>query len=177
MPAVGPDDPDIEFGAINMRRHLEAMEVVSYLLEARFYVFVLVGLATTLLVILLFAVLFYACEPHCFNDIEFTFEQMMWMSAHTLRFTTMGNPYVRCGAGQFLVILENYAALLVQLLLGGVVLIKVMTPRAKLRFGLRAELCNLGHPSNVVSMGGGCEGGRLGAPSAHSPRKQHTLSA
>jgi len=133
MPTVGPNDPDIEFGAINMRRHLEAMELVSYLLSARCYVFVLVGLAITFLVILLFAGLFYACEPHCFNDLdEFTFERMMWVSAHT--FTTMGNPYVRCGAGQFLVILENYAALLVQLLLGGVVLVKVITPRAKLRF-------------------------------------------
>ena len=132
MPAVGPNDPEVEWKAINMRRHLEVMEVVSYLLEARFYVFVLVGLAMVFLVIVLFAGLFYACEPHCFVDLEFTFERMLWVSANT--FTTMGNPYVRCGAGQFLVILENYAALLVQLLLGGVVLVKVMTPRAKLRF-------------------------------------------
>jgi len=134
MPALGQDEPIYEVRAVNMQRRLEAMEVISYLLEVPLAIFVLIGLFINCLLVLVFGLLFWASGEDCYENLEggFNFKQMLWLSAHT--YTTMGNCCARCGSAQIMIILENYAGLLLQLVLGGVVLVKVMTPRAKLRF-------------------------------------------
>ena len=50
----------------------------------------------------------------------------------------MGNSDTHCGGGQLIIVLEFYAALIVQLVLGAVIVVKAMTPRANVRFATNA---------------------------------------
>ena len=105
------------------------------LLKLPLPIFLLVGLGVIFVVIILFALLFAACGADCFST-EFDAETMLWFSAHT--FVTMGNSDTHCGGGQLIIVLEFYAALIVQLVLGAVIVVKAMTPRANVRFATNA---------------------------------------
>ena len=90
------------------------------LLKLPLPIFLIVGLGVIFVVIILFALLFAVCGADCFST-EFDAETMLWLSAHT--FVTMGNSDTHCGGGQLIIVLEFYAALIVQLVLGAVTVV------------------------------------------------------
>ena len=105
----------------------------------RHYKYVAIGrLAFNTVMIAIFALLFYACGVSCYvvgeQHERFSFETMFWLSAQTYTTVGYGSISPACNAGQVVVILEQYTALLLSLVLSAIILTKVMKARARIRF-------------------------------------------
>ena len=99
---------------------------------------IVLGLVWNFALVLVFAGLFMACGQDCFDDWaaanETFFEETFALSVHTFTTVGFGSLYPSCNGGQVVVLVEEYAALISQLILGAFILIKVMIPRAQIRF-------------------------------------------
>lgn len=137
MPRMGCNAPVVEFASdhVKVEWGRPILAVVSRMLPRSLISLILLGFLFNLTIVLIFAGLFTACSEDCFNDIDdFTFQEMFSLSVQTFTTVGYGGIYPTCTGGQLLVLFETYTALMAQLVLGALVLIKVLEPHAKIRF-------------------------------------------
>ena len=138
MPRMGCNAPVVEFASdhVKVEWGRPILAVVSRMLPRSLISLILLGFLFNLTIVLIFAGLFTACSEDCFNDTDdFTFQETTFsLSVQTFTTVGYGGIYPTCTGGQLLVLFETYTALMAQLVLGALVLIKVLEPHAKIRF-------------------------------------------
>ena len=136
MPRLGSTTPLIEFASDHVKWHRGILEIISRMLSLSIGLIIVIGFLAHLTQVCLFAGLFMACGKDCFDlgGLPFDFEQMFTLSVHTFTTVGYGSVYPTCPRGQLLVLVEEYTALIAQLVLGALILLKVMTPHASVRF-------------------------------------------
>ena len=146
MPRLGSTTPLIEFASDHVKWPRGILELISRLLVRPLGAIIVIGFLAHLTQVCLFAGLFMACGEDCFElgdttddegnltGLPFDFEQMFALSVHTFTTVGYGSVYPTCPKGQLLVLVEEYTALIAQLVLGALILLKVMTPHASVRF-------------------------------------------
>ena len=127
MPRLGTNAPTIEFASDHVKCIFDPLEVISRMLSLSLGKIIVLGFTWHLSTVCLFAGLFMACGDDCYN-VPLDFEQMFALSVHTFTTVGYGSVYPTCSKGQLLVLFEEYWALIAQLVLGALVLLKVMTP-------------------------------------------------
>jgi len=135
-------DPYILRG-IHMHQPRGFMDVVSVLYRQRLRVLMAFGLSANLLLVALFACIFVLLGPDCFvvsPSSSFGFKEMFALSSHTFTTVGYGDVYPTCVAAQLVVVVEQYAQVITAALIGAIVVVKVMRPRAKIRFARVAVL-------------------------------------
>lgn len=133
-------EPSGEVVAINRRSSSKLSQIVPRLLRLQPMAVFLLGALFYASVALTFACLYFVTGSACFDlvDADFAFLEMLWLSVHTFSSVGFGSVYPTCSAGQLLVLLESYCALLVQAVVGAYVVFVFMRSRAKVRF---SKLC------------------------------------
>ena len=139
MPRLGADASVYLFDkADNMRPRRDVMDLISTTLTMPLAYVAIGGLMFNTVMIAIFALLFYACGVSCYvvgeQHERFSFETMFWLSAQTYTTVGYGSISPACNAGQVVVVLEQYTALLLSLVLSAIILTKVMKARARIRF-------------------------------------------
>ena len=94
----------------------------------------MLGFVSNLALVLVFAALFMTCGEDCYVGDTFDFEGMFALSVHTFTTVGYGSIFPTCPGGQLLTLVETFSALMAQLVLGALVLIKVLEPHARIRF-------------------------------------------
>jgi len=84
----------------------------------------------------IFAALFFMLGEDCFylGDVDFRFEEMLWLSVHTWSSVGYGSLYPICASGQAIVLIESFCCLMITSVMSGRVFFEVMRPRARVRF-------------------------------------------
>jgi hypothetical protein len=132
---------EFAFGVLNDNRNdWTFTEAISRALQIKLTTTIFFGLVVNLGIVASFGALYLAAGEDCYAfvemDTDFGYGETFALSAHT--FTTVGFgsifPKGDCAGGQVLVVVEQYFALVTQLLLGAFILVKVMQPRATIRF-------------------------------------------
>ena len=140
MPRLDSSAPVVEMATENSNVSSSILEVISRMLATSLGTCIVAGFVLNLALVLVFAGLFTACGEDCFveGDGPVDFDQMFALSVHTFTTVGYGSIYPTCTAGQVVMLVEQYAALIAQLVLGALILLKVLTPRARIRFATSA---------------------------------------
>eukprot|EP00930_Biecheleria_cincta_P013610 TRINITY_DN12046_c0_g1_i2.p1 TRINITY_DN12046_c0_g1~~TRINITY_DN12046_c0_g1_i2.p1 ORF type:complete len:318 (-),score=25.46 TRINITY_DN12046_c0_g1_i2:230-1183(-) len=112
------------------------MEWMSRLLEMNTSLVILLGLVANFLVVVIFALLYWANGENCvfIAEGEFGFSSMFYLSVHSFTTIGFGSIFPTCSFAHVLVLTEQYIAYVVTAVLGAVIVVQSLKPRAKIRF-------------------------------------------
>lgn len=133
MPRLGHDRAVYVFEAANMHSSWVGL-VLSHFFRVQVSFLMPIGLVITFLLIVFFGAIFLLFGEDCYNADPFNFEQMVWLSSHTLTTVGYGSIYPTCAGGQIVVIVEQYVGLVMTAIIAALILLKFMEPVSAIRF-------------------------------------------
>lgn len=127
--------PSGDVVAVNKVRSILG-SVIPRIIQMQPWAVLTIGLVAYVSTTLFFALLFWLSGAECFEftAADFDYTEMIWLSVHTISSVGFGSAYPVCVSAQIFVLLEAYASLLVQAVIGAYVVFIFMRSRARIRF-------------------------------------------
>uniref|UniRef100_A0A7S2NRE7 Potassium channel domain-containing protein n=1 Tax=Haptolina brevifila TaxID=156173 RepID=A0A7S2NRE7_9EUKA len=137
MPRLGSTAPIYTWAVENSNGRWLRDIIIPRFIQLPLPVVIVGGIFVYFLLIVAFAFIYYTEGNECYiveDGQTFGFDKMVWLSGHTFTTVGYGSIYPTCATAQLVMVMEQYVALIVGSILGALVLMDLMQPRARIRF-------------------------------------------